>query len=81
VTRPVLLAVDDEPAAAALVEQELGKRYGADYRVVCERSPVAALRALEDARDRGVTFVSAPYPETEKAAGKSAAFAWPCPTS
>ena len=51
--RPVLLAVDDEPAAAALVEQELGKRYGADYRVVCERSPQAALLALEGARDRG----------------------------
>jgi len=53
VTRPVLLAVDDEPAAAALVELELRKRYGADYRVVCERSPQAALLALEDARDRG----------------------------
>src|SRR5215212_5748945 len=53
VTRPVLLAVDDEPVAAALVEQELGKRYGADYRVVCERSPQAALLALEEARARG----------------------------
>ncbi|HVD27017.1 MAG TPA: FAD-dependent oxidoreductase [Mycobacteriales bacterium] len=52
-TRPVLLAVDDEPAAAALVAEELRKRYGTDYRVVCERSARAALLALEAARDSG----------------------------
>jgi thioredoxin reductase (NADPH) len=53
VTRPVLLAVDDEAAAVALVGAELRKRYGADYRVVCEQSARAALRALEAARDSG----------------------------
>ena len=52
-TEPVLVAVDDDPAAAALLEQELHKRYGADYRVVCERSAEAALLALREARDRG----------------------------
>jgi thioredoxin reductase (NADPH) len=52
-TRPVLLAVDDQAAAVALVGAELRKRYGADYRVVCERSAGAALRALEAARDGG----------------------------
>jgi len=52
-TRPVLVAVDDDPDAAALVGAELRKRYGADYRVVCERSPRAALSALESARGSG----------------------------
>lgn len=33
--RPVLLAVDDEAMALGVVEGELGKRYGADYQVVC----------------------------------------------
>jgi thioredoxin reductase (NADPH) len=53
VTRPVLLAVDDETGAFALVGMELRKRYGADYRVVCEQSARAALRVLEAARDSG----------------------------
>jgi thioredoxin reductase (NADPH) len=51
--KPVLVAVEGEPGAAALVGAELRKRYGADYRVVCERSPAAALRELEAARDSG----------------------------
>jgi thioredoxin reductase (NADPH) len=52
VTGPVLLAVDDGPELP-LLERELRKRYGVDYRVVCERSPEAALRTLQAARDRG----------------------------
>ena len=52
-TRPVLLAVSDEAAALALVDGELRKRYGGDYRVVCEQSARAALWALEAARDSG----------------------------
>jgi hypothetical protein len=36
--RPVLLAVDDEPAARSGIEAELRKRYGADYEVLCEGS-------------------------------------------
>jgi hypothetical protein len=52
-TRPVLLAVSDEVAALALVDGELRKRYGGDYRVVCEQSARAALWALEAARDSG----------------------------
>jgi len=41
--RPVLLAVDDEPAARSSIEEELRKRYGADYEVTCEGSGAAAL--------------------------------------
>jgi hypothetical protein len=36
--RPVLLAVDDEPAARSSIEAELRKRYEADYEVICEGS-------------------------------------------
>jgi hypothetical protein len=36
--RPVLLAVDDDPAARSSIEAELRKRYGADYEVICEGS-------------------------------------------
>jgi threonine dehydratase len=45
--RPVLLAVDDEPAARGSIEKELRKRYGADHEVICEGSGAAALGALE----------------------------------
>jgi thioredoxin reductase (NADPH) len=45
--RPVLMAVDDEPAALRAIEGELGKRYGADYEVVCAATPEGGLRRLE----------------------------------
>jgi thioredoxin reductase (NADPH) len=45
--RPVLMAVDDEPAALRALEGELGKRYGADYQVVCADTPEVGLRRLE----------------------------------
>jgi hypothetical protein len=41
--RPTLLAVDGDPAARRGIEDELRKRYGADYEVVCEPSGAAAL--------------------------------------
>src|SRR5687768_14457623 len=44
--RPVLMAVDDELAPLRLVQEELGKRYGADYDVRCLTSPEEALRSL-----------------------------------
>ncbi len=43
---PVLMAVDDDPAALRPVEEELRKRYDADYDVRCLTSPEAALREL-----------------------------------
>jgi thioredoxin reductase (NADPH) len=46
-SRPVLVAVDDDPAALGVLEQELRKRYGADYLVACQVDPRAALQALE----------------------------------
>ena len=40
---PVLLLVDDDPEALA---GDVGRRFGADYQVLAERSPVAALASL-----------------------------------
>jgi thioredoxin reductase (NADPH) len=45
--RPVLLAVDEDPGARGRIERELRKRYGEDYRVVCEGSAEAAMAKLE----------------------------------
>jgi thioredoxin reductase (NADPH) len=50
---PTLVAVDDDATALARVEEELRRRYSCDYRVLCESSPLAALRALEAMRDAG----------------------------
>jgi thioredoxin reductase (NADPH) len=44
---PVLLAVDDDPAALERIERELGRRYASDYRVVCLPLPEAGLAELE----------------------------------
>jgi thioredoxin reductase (NADPH) len=59
--RPVLLAVDDDPAARNSIEAELRKRYGADYEVICEGSGAAALATLErvTARNGQVALVVA----------------------
>ncbi|MCC7447688.1 MAG: FAD-dependent oxidoreductase [Anaerolineae bacterium] len=46
-TRLILLAVDDNGQALAIIRRELLKRYGEDYEVICEQSPEAALRRLE----------------------------------
>ena len=43
---PVLLLVDDDPAALEALAGDVGRRFGADYQVLAERSPVAALAAL-----------------------------------
>ncbi len=52
-TNPVLVAIDDDPDALARIEQELLKRYGADYRVVCESSPETGLKALRQLKAAG----------------------------
>jgi thioredoxin reductase (NADPH) len=52
-SRPVLFAVDDDVADLRGISRELHKRYGEDYRVVCERSPEAALGRLQDLEEAG----------------------------
>jgi thioredoxin reductase (NADPH) len=48
--KPVLFAVDDDEGALANIEFELNKRYGDDYRIVCESSAEAGIKTLEGCR-------------------------------
>ena len=52
-TRPVILAVDDDPLALAALLDALARRFGGDYRVVSQLSPEAALAELQRLRDGG----------------------------
>lgn len=45
--KPVILAVDGDSAKLQVIQQELSKRYSADYEVSCEPSAVVALQQLE----------------------------------
>jgi nitrogen-specific signal transduction histidine kinase len=51
--RPVLLAVDDEPSVARVVERDLRKRYGRDCRVRRAESGAGALDVLRESTLRG----------------------------
>ena len=51
--KPVLVAVDADAGALGLIERELTRRYGEDYRVVCADSAEAGLRTLEGCREAG----------------------------
>jgi thioredoxin reductase (NADPH) len=51
-TRPVLVAVDDDGDVLAALEQALRKRYGADYQILVERSPATGLQTLERLRQQ-----------------------------
>ena len=50
---PVLVVVDEEPSALGTLVSDLERRYAADYRVVGESSPQAALDRLDALRDAG----------------------------
>jgi thioredoxin reductase (NADPH) len=65
--RPLLLAVDDDLDSLRTLTRELRQRYGADYEVVCQRSPLRALEILERAKAVGqdVALVLADQEMTE----------------
>ena len=46
--RPTLVIVDDEDASRAALARALTTRYGTDYSVLVESSPVVALQSLRD---------------------------------
>src|SRR5689334_19135557 len=46
-SRPILLVVDDDQQSLAAVAAALERRFGADYQVLTEASPAAALERLE----------------------------------
>ncbi len=51
------MAVDDDEAALSSIESELTGRYATHYRVLCQRSPRAALDALHAMRGDGTEVV------------------------
>ncbi len=53
-TKPILMAVDEHSHDLETIQQELAKRYGADYDVLAERSAASALQRLEELRAAGV---------------------------
>jgi thioredoxin reductase (NADPH) len=50
---PVMIVVEDDSNVRALIREELQRRYGSDYRVTCEKSPLAALEKLEALHEAG----------------------------
>jgi thioredoxin reductase (NADPH) len=46
-TQPILFLVDDRPRVLEALAGDLGRRFGADHRILTEASPGAALAALE----------------------------------
>jgi thioredoxin reductase (NADPH) len=52
-TAPILFVIDDDPQELATLEDVLKRRYGADYRVITERSPEAGLALLERLAHQG----------------------------
>jgi thioredoxin reductase (NADPH) len=52
-TDPVLLVIDDDPRELATCDHALRRRFGADYGVLTERSPEAALELLGRLARRG----------------------------
>src|SRR5215218_8472960 len=53
-TQPVLVAVADDGEVLAALQAALRRRFGADYQVLAERSPTAALETLERLRQDDV---------------------------
>ncbi|MFZ1016790.1 MAG: FAD-dependent oxidoreductase [Candidatus Cybelea sp.] len=51
--KPVIMVVDDEPAALAAMHGALVRRYGADYRIVSNPSASSALDALAQIKAAG----------------------------
>ncbi len=52
-SRPVIMAVDDEPVELAALLDALARRFGADYRVVSHLSAEAALEDLARMKEEG----------------------------
>ena len=50
--KPVILAVDDEPAVLGAVERDLRRKYGRDYQLVRAESGAAALEVLNQLKVR-----------------------------
>ena len=52
-SKPVLVAVDDDRDDLEKVTRELNKRYGEDYRIVCETSAERVLERIGELKAAG----------------------------
>src|SRR6186997_1862180 len=52
-SKPTIVAVDDDPAVLRAIARDLRARYGADYRIVRAESGAEALKALAELILRG----------------------------
>jgi thioredoxin reductase (NADPH) len=52
-SKPAIVAVDDDPQVLAAVARDLRRHYGEDYRIVRVSSGVEALQTLRDLQSRG----------------------------
>jgi thioredoxin reductase (NADPH) len=61
--KPILMAVDDNPADLKMIQRELLKRYAADYEIICDSSPESSLQRLGALKREGaqVVFVMAAH--------------------
>ena len=57
-TQPVLVAVDDDSDVLTALQAALARRYAADYQILAERSPTAALEILERLRQDDVAVAA-----------------------
>lgn len=53
--KPVILAVDDEPAVLSAIERDLRRKYGKEYQLVSAGSGAAALEAVKQLKLRNAT--------------------------
>jgi thioredoxin reductase (NADPH) len=54
--KPVILALDDEPAVLNAVERDLRQKYGRDYRIMKADAGATALDAVQQLQGRGETI-------------------------
>ncbi|GMQ94455.1 MAG: FAD-dependent oxidoreductase [Acidimicrobiia bacterium] len=57
-SRPVILAVDDDPQVLAAVTRDLRTRYAEDYQIISAGSGTEALDAVHEISERGRTIAS-----------------------
>ncbi len=67
--KPILTVVDDQLQDLEMIRSELSKRYSADYEIIAETSPLAALARLQElhAADAQVIALLAGFTMTEMA--------------
>ena len=54
-SRPVLFAIDDDPGVVRALRDDLGRRFGEDFRVIGTSSAAAGLAMLGELADEHVT--------------------------